>query len=93
MCPLHPQDRNIAGNAQAHFQNLPHLTKYTHHTICSLYCHSCILSQIGTKVRFGHPASDEVWIVFLVLHNVDSIEDKVVLPRLERKSRKCISSQ
>ena len=37
------------------------------------------------KVRCRDPASDEVGVVLLVLHDVDSVEDKVVFPGLERK--------
>ena len=30
----------------------------------------------------SYPASDEIWVVLLVFHDVDPVEDQVVLPGL-----------
>ena len=86
MCPLHPQDRNIPRYTQAHSQYFPHLANMIQSLLFQfLLLHFLLFNPAFLLLRYSHPASDKVWVVLLVLHNVDSIEDKVVLPGLERK--------
>ena len=92
MSPLHPQDRNIPRYTQAHSQYFPHLANMIQSLLFQfLLLHFLLFNPAFLLLRYSHPASDKVWVVLLILHNVDSVEDKVVLPGLEKKDGKSMS--
>ena len=50
--------------------------------VCICICNYLYLYFMHLSENNSYPASDEIWVVLLVFHDVDPVEDQVVLPGL-----------